>query len=239
MAENSDKNLIQRLITEQELSGLLNVALIRLKKLHKEEGFEDTGIEEIRKQYELGASKIQNFVKEHCILEPENTSLVTTTLDLQNGVRQYCKSKGSDYVDIKSIGETLKALGVMHERKRRKVKLEYFYVGIGLRCSNVLYNSPTSLPAVATNKSSVDKEGDPLPGTLEQLTKLPVTGLKESVVATATTKTPIETSSTASDQEEIEIHFCEKGCNQAYATREQPDYHNKDRHSPASMGAEV
>ncbi len=155
MGENSDKNLIDKLTTPEELSGLLNVALIGLKKLQEEGGFEDTDIEEIRQQYELGASKIQDFIKECCILEPENANLCVPTLDLQTALFNYCKTKGSNYVDIRQLGEKLATLQVKKERRMKKGSREYYYVGISLKEGNLpIYpiNQPITL-AVGENKS--------------------------------------------------------------------------------------
>ncbi|NWG36007.1 MAG: hypothetical protein HXY31_00135 [Nitrososphaera sp.] len=129
-----DEHLIHKLTTEQELSGLLNVALVGLKRLVTDGGFEDTDIEDIRRQYELGASKIQDFINDHCQLDVDNDDLRITTLDLQEAFSKYCKEKGTGYVDIRELGERIKALGVRKERRRVKgADRPYFYVGISLK----------------------------------------------------------------------------------------------------------
>lgn len=111
---------------------------------------------ENRQHYELGASEIQDFIKERCIIEPENGDLITPILDLQNSVWQYCKSKGLEYVEISQLGEKLKAVGVKHERRRKKGKLPYVYVGIALGRSSHRGNSTTYVEVFHNN---IRKEG--------------------------------------------------------------------------------
>lgn len=128
-----DEHLIDKLTTSEELSGLLNVAIAGLKRLIRDGGFTDTDLEDVRQQYELGASKIQDFINECCILEPDNEDLSTATYDLQAALTRYCKSKGTKYVDIREFGEKLKALGIVNKQKRKHGTKERHYVGIGLK----------------------------------------------------------------------------------------------------------
>ncbi len=163
-----DEQLIDKLTTENELSGLLNVALVGLKRLKEERGFDDTDLDEIRRQYELGATKIQGFFDECCILDPENEDLQIMTLDLQEALAKYCEQKGSKYVDIRQFGEKLKALGVRRERKRKGAERPYFYFGIALK-PNCPYVPNKSL-TTGYNGNYTRKEGCLSIGTQDQQT---------------------------------------------------------------------
>lgn len=144
--EERDEHLLEKLTTEEELSGLLNIALIGLKRLIEEKGFPDTDIEDIRQQYELSASKISEFIKESCILEPQNESIYIPSKELQEAYRKYCESKGSSYIDIRTLGEELKKLGCGHKKIQKNGRREYYDIGITLnnKLSNCLDNSSTS-----------------------------------------------------------------------------------------------
>jgi putative DNA primase/helicase len=170
--EAKDENLIEKLTAGSELSGLLNVALVGLRRLKAERGFDDIDLDEIRRQYEVGASKIQGFLEECCIIEPDNNGLSIATYDLQGALSAYCKEKGSEYVDSRKFGEKLKALGVRKERKRRRGPLEYRYFGIQLKegCSYVPNKSLTTGYNGNKNSTIGGKEGALQIGTQEQQT---------------------------------------------------------------------
>ena len=128
--EEKDENLLAKLTTEEELSGLLNVALVGLKRLRAEHGFEDTDREEIRKQYQNGASKINDFIEERCTLDSD---LQTPTFAIHEDYDRYCKASGANFYDITDFGKKLKVLGIERKRKRKSGDREYVYSGIGLK----------------------------------------------------------------------------------------------------------
>ena len=70
--EEEDPNLIDKLTTEEELSGLLNLALKGLDKLIKEGGFKDIPIEKVKQQYEHKASIVKQFIEEQCVINLTN-----------------------------------------------------------------------------------------------------------------------------------------------------------------------
>ena len=86
--ENRDTNLLEKLITPEELSGLLYWTLICLRLLIREKGFGDTDIDDIRKQYQLGASKIDDFIKECCDLGEDKRVRIA---EFNNSLSNYCK----------------------------------------------------------------------------------------------------------------------------------------------------
>lgn len=134
----SDRRLIDKLTTPEELSGLLNVAVAGLKRLKEEYGFEHTDIDEIREMYREGASKIIDFIKEQCELDTANSELMIRTYDLHEAYVDYCKNRGTSFLDIRRFGEELRAHGVRHKLKRRKGKREYVYTGIAVKRHSVI-----------------------------------------------------------------------------------------------------
>jgi putative DNA primase/helicase len=60
--ENKDVNLLEKLTRDAVLSGLLIWALAMLRQLEMEGGFQHSDINEVKKQYQLGAGKIHEFI---------------------------------------------------------------------------------------------------------------------------------------------------------------------------------
>lgn len=166
-----DERLLEKLTTEQELSGLLNMALVGLRRLEAEGGFEDTDLDEIRRKYELGASKIQGFFDACCILDPEAE---TSAMDLRMALHRYCKEKGTTFIDDRQLGKKLAEIGIDKARPRKKGKREYFYKGIGLKSMLESYNGPlgpmvrpTFHPENEIIKKNVDRTTGPSRPVLE------------------------------------------------------------------------
>jgi putative DNA primase/helicase len=145
--EEKDEHLIDKLTTEQELSGILNLALKGLRKLYSERGFKDIDISEIRRQYETGASRIKSFIDQKCILGSGNESLFVESTRLREAYRKYCREQGTSFFDEKRFGEELKTLGVAHRQKREGGKRPYYELGIALKDGrlNVLDKTATTL----------------------------------------------------------------------------------------------
>jgi len=133
--DNRDTDLLAKLTSQEELAGLLYWALVCLGLLVKENGFQDTDIEDIRRQYQLGASKLDDFIKECCELGEDKR---VRTTDFNNVLSNYLKAKGSNYLDVREVGRKMAALGIEHKQQRVKSDRPYFYIGIGLKSESVL-----------------------------------------------------------------------------------------------------
>jgi phage/plasmid-associated DNA primase len=75
-----DPRLIKQLTTPEELSGLLNLALIGLKQLIDEGGFHDKDVEQTRRDYEVNTNDVNAFLYQECIVDitnPEYSTLAT------------------------------------------------------------------------------------------------------------------------------------------------------------------
>jgi P4 family phage/plasmid primase-like protien len=145
--ENKDTNLIDKLTTPEELSGLLNRALIALRQLQKEEGFRDISIEETMKQYNKNADTTTTFLEERCILDPGNPEYYTLTTNVYNEYVIYCKEKNESPLEANVFGARLVKWGIKKERIRRCGSREYYYNGIKLK-SGLEANNPTPYQSI-------------------------------------------------------------------------------------------
>lgn len=83
-----DKNLLQKLTTKQELSGLLNLALEHLRTLLSSGQYSYTGTEEnVTEQYLTAADPVYGFLQAVCDSDPEGTVPKDTLYEL---FTRYC-----------------------------------------------------------------------------------------------------------------------------------------------------
>jgi putative DNA primase/helicase len=131
--ENKDTNLIDKLTTPEELSGLLNLALRALNQLQKDEGFMDISIEETMKQYNKNTDTTTTFLEERCILDPGNPEYNTLTTNVYNEYLIHCKEKNERPLEANAFGARLVKWGIKKERIRLNGIREYCYIGIKLK----------------------------------------------------------------------------------------------------------
>lgn len=146
--DNKDVNILERITTPEELSGLLNWSLIILRQLIREGGVEHSDIAEVKKQYQLGASRIQDFINDCCILGQDQS---VRTVDLSNALANYCKSKGTKYLDIRELGKKLADIGIEHKQRKIKGQQSWWYFGIGLKKTVTESQTDLLLPCIDAN----------------------------------------------------------------------------------------
>ena len=131
--EKKDTKLIDKMTTPEELSGLLNLALVALKQLHKDGGFKDVSVEKIRKAYDENSNTVKAFLYDRCAIDltaPEYCTLVT---NVYNEYVNFCEEKHQRPLEINVFGRKLAEEGIEKERMRYHGEREYCYVGITLR----------------------------------------------------------------------------------------------------------
>lgn len=138
-----DTTIQERLSTESEKSGILNLMLYG-RKLLLSEGFDDIPLEKIRAMYNKNASLVKEFLSEACILDitNEHTENKTPAYEIQQAYWKYqAKEKRreltpaeKDYYN-RQLGEELKKLGVIHKQVREKGSnaKPWCYMGIVLK----------------------------------------------------------------------------------------------------------
>ncbi len=125
-----DTNLIHKLSAETELSGLLNLALIALKKLIKDNEFiYADDIKTVEENY-LKDSAIVQFLSDKCIINVSEKDCIAR--DLYHAYIAYCKSKKFAPVSDNVFGMEIQAHNVTKQRRRVKGSLEYCYLGVKL-----------------------------------------------------------------------------------------------------------
>jgi putative DNA primase/helicase len=132
--EFKDTKLIDKLTTEDELSGLLNLVLIALKQLHKDGGFTDISVEKVRKKYEENANTVKAFLDDRCAIDLTAPEYFTLTTDVYNQYLIFCKERNERAIEMNVFGKRLAEEGIEKERIRYYGgQREYCYMGIKLR----------------------------------------------------------------------------------------------------------
>lgn len=130
--DNKDINLIDKLTSAEELSGLLNLALIGLKQLIKDNHFayvED--IETISRLFEENEKVVVGFTSECCLRDSSSSEFSDK---VYQSYLQYCKEKGNNPLSYNSFGVCfLKQAGIKKGRIMVKGIRHYIYKGILLR----------------------------------------------------------------------------------------------------------
>ena len=139
---NKDTNLIQKLTTPEELSGLLNLAIISLKQLRKNNGFSEIPVERVRKKYEETASTVGAFIDQRCIIDPSDAICDILVTDLYAAYVNFCKEKNERPMDLSVLGKELKEIGIERQRGTQRKDRAYYYIGIKLRAEYDIRKEP-------------------------------------------------------------------------------------------------
>ena len=111
-----DVNLIHKLTTKDELSGLLNLALVGLKQLEKDGGLRDIPVEDVKRDYERKSSTVRAFLEDRCIIDLQAPDYFTPSGNVYNEYQEYCKLRKERSLDTNILGRELKRL----ELRRRE-----------------------------------------------------------------------------------------------------------------------
>ena len=129
-----DTNLISKLTTPEELSGLLNLALIALKQLHKDGGFKDVSVEKVRKEYDQNSSTVKAFLDDKCVVDLTAPEYYALTSNVYNEYLVFCKEQNERPLEMPVFGKELAKHGIEKKRIRyyHGEEREYCYMGIKL-----------------------------------------------------------------------------------------------------------
>lgn len=129
---SKDPNLIQKLTTPEELSGLLNLALIALRHLEKEGGFRDIPVEEVKRDYERKSNTVKAFLQEMCLINLGAPEFLIRTGEFHEEYRKFCRQRKERPLDANIFGVELKKEGIERDRLRDHGSREYYYFGVQL-----------------------------------------------------------------------------------------------------------
>jgi P4 family phage/plasmid primase-like protien len=131
--EEKDTNIIEKLTTDAELSGLLNLALIALKQLNKDNGFvHSDDIKTVKKEYNKNANTVYTFLADHCNTDMSDRCCFSKCRDLYYAYISYCKNKNIIPLADNAFGSYIISKGIKKERRSVNGVREYCYIGISV-----------------------------------------------------------------------------------------------------------
>jgi putative DNA primase/helicase len=134
--DNADPHILDKLTTEEELSGLLNLALAGLKRLQKQGAFSySKTTEEIKEDYIRKSSPIAAFVMD--CLETDSDAFIVKK-ELYNVFTEYCRQLSLPTVTQDTFFKNLPQHAVvMDYRPSVKNKRYYTFKGIKYTLNNL------------------------------------------------------------------------------------------------------
>ncbi len=133
-----DTQLLQKLTTPEELSGLFNLALIALRQLIKEDGFIHVDdVDTVERQYRLNSSTVERFLNDMCKVDSTNVWWTIECNDLYRSYLDFCIKNELRAVEGDSqFGMELKLSGHItrdQKRVRRGENPKWCYFGVQLK----------------------------------------------------------------------------------------------------------
>ena len=135
---NADPNLLEKLTTEEEISGIFNILMKALRSIQKNNRIyvKQRTIKERREKHELIIDPIGAFL-DTAIAEDSIESDYVTKDDLHNAYVKYCKLHNLPYLSKESLGKILKKPphnfnGDRETKKGKDGKRNTFWIGIKL-----------------------------------------------------------------------------------------------------------
>lgn len=132
---DADPNILEKITTSEELSGLLNIALDAVERLlERGEFYKSEKIEERKRRYIRASNPVQAFVEDK--VEREANSYLVFR-DLYNEYKKYCNKHGLDIQGPRSFGGNFqKYQSVEKRRKTIDGDRKSCYVGIRVKESD-------------------------------------------------------------------------------------------------------
>jgi putative DNA primase/helicase len=129
--EEKDTNLIEKLTTAEELSGLLNLAIIALQQLIKDNGFIHVkDVHTIQRECNQNVNTIDEFLIGKCRFDPTDRDNYTICRNVYHSYLLHCKENNKNPVSDNVFGGHLIAKGIKKERRMVNRTREYCYVGV-------------------------------------------------------------------------------------------------------------
>jgi|GEM_PF-3013260 len=134
MGSAADKGILKKLTKNDELSGLLNVALKGLERLRQNEDFTYAASpDEVAELYLKASDPIHAFLTEVCVITPEHW---TSKDELYQAYKAFSLAHKLPTMGKESFGRALKnsviASGISPDRRRIQGQLTYGWRGVGL-----------------------------------------------------------------------------------------------------------
>jgi phage/plasmid-associated DNA primase len=132
--DTRDTKLVEKLTTPEELSGLLNIALIALRKLRADNGFKEIAVEKLRQKYGEKSNSVKALVEACCLVDIQDPLYFTLTTDLYAAYCNFCEVHKERPLENNVFGKKLAAMGIENEKVQyTKGSREHCYLGVKLR----------------------------------------------------------------------------------------------------------
>jgi phage/plasmid-associated DNA primase len=136
--DNKDTTLIDKLTTEEEMSGLLNLALQNLRQLIRDNKFAYTkDIETVRRMYEENSNTMARFVQERIEALGANSQELVICRDAYGDYLDLCQTLGKKCKTDAQLGAylTMALAGKWGGRQKKRINgvQEHVYYGIKLK----------------------------------------------------------------------------------------------------------
>jgi phage/plasmid-associated DNA primase len=130
---NQDPNLLKKLTTEEELSGIFNVMVKALRNLLKNENIfvNERTIEERRQRHELAVNPLQFFLSD-ALAEDMNESEITYKDEFYQAYIRFCKKHKLAVESKENLGRILKNKFRFQEGRDNSEPRKRFWKGIRL-----------------------------------------------------------------------------------------------------------
>jgi len=113
MGTKADSDLIDKLTSSEELSGLLNAALEALQRIRQQKAFSaGATMESVRRQYLLNSNSVPIFIEERCIKDIQAS---VSKDDLYEAFLQFCEDTNTSILGKKAFGARLNAMQITIE----------------------------------------------------------------------------------------------------------------------------
>jgi len=115
IGDRADKNLLAKLTTEKELSGLLNKSLNGLARLKSKGDFSYTrSVEDTRIKYLLASNPVAAFIEDRCEFDPWSA---ITKKELHQAFMEFCAENKLPGMTIKAFGHKIKRAYMLNEER--------------------------------------------------------------------------------------------------------------------------
>ena len=126
--KNKDVFILDKLTTDEEMSGLFNQCLKGIERLELNNGFPDNELE-VKRIWDLDTNPIAEFVQNKCNII---SGIETSSQHIFPAVNEYRKSKGDYLLKNNSIGYWLRVYGIIGKQRQVDGKYFTFYQDIEL-----------------------------------------------------------------------------------------------------------
>lgn len=160
----ADKNLLRKLTTEEELSGMLNLAVKGIHRLSRNGDFSyGESAEEVRERYIRATNPVYAFVQDRCTVE---SAAWISKEQLYEAFLVFCKAAGIPSMEKKAFGRALKARysGQIREQRHSDV---YGWQGVRVQSVQTVGTS-SNLSVIKQDDNKIEKHptvptGPPIP----------------------------------------------------------------------------